>query len=191
MSILVDIKKNFGEFQLDVKLEANNETVALLGPSSCGKSITLKCIAGIEKPDSGIIVVNNRVLFDSSKKINLSPQKRNTGYLFQQYASFPHMTVEENIAVGIQLPKKEKGAIIQEKIDAFFLTGLEKRYPGQLSGGQQQRVALARIFAAQPEILMLDEPFSALDSHLKWQLEQELMNVLDHYRGTTDRKSVV
>jgi len=129
--------------------------------------------------------LGNRVLFDSEKGINLSPQKRKTGYLFQHYALFPNMTVAENIAAGIQLPKREKGEIVMERIKAFHLDGLESRYPSQISGGQQQRVALARILASEPEILMLDEPFSALDSYLRWQMEQEMSCVLEKFKGTT------
>ncbi|MDF1493805.1 sulfate/molybdate ABC transporter ATP-binding protein [Caproiciproducens sp. CPB-2] len=144
-----------------------------------------KCIAGVETPDSGRIVLDGRVLFDSKEKINLSPQKRGTGYLFQHYALFPNMTIEENIAAGIQLPHREKGRIVKDKIKAFYLEGLEKRYPSQISGGQQQRVALARILASQPNILMLDEPLSALDSYLRWQTEQKISSVLEKYEGTT------
>jgi molybdate transport system ATP-binding protein len=185
MSISVDIKKTLGTFQLNVKFEAQDEILALLGASGSGKSMTLKCIAGVEKPDEGRIVLDDRILFDSEKKINLSPQKRKTGYLFQHYALFPHMTVEENIAAGIHAPKREKGAIIEEKMKAFYLEGLAKHYPSQISGGQQQRVALARILASEPEILMLDEPFSALDSYLRWQMEQEMGSVLEKFKGTT------
>lgn len=185
MSISVDITKALGKFQLKVKFEAENEILALLGASGSGKSMTLKCIAGVEKPDEGKILLDGRVLFDSEQKINLSPQKRKTGYLFQNYALFPNMTVEENIAAGISAPKREKEAKIQEKIKAFYLEGLEKRYPAQISGGQQQRVALARILASEPQILMLDEPFSALDSYLRWQMEQEMRSVLEKFGGTT------
>jgi molybdate transport system ATP-binding protein len=184
MAIYVDIQKSLGSFSLAVQFEAKDEIIGLLGASGCGKSMTLKCIAGIIKPDAGKIVLNNRVLFDSEKKINLTPQERKTGYLFQNYALFPHMTVEENIAAGIQRSKPDRKKIVREKIAAFYLEGLEKRYPGQISGGQQQRVALARIFAAEPDIIMLDEPFSALDSHLKWQIELETMKVLEKYKGT-------
>ncbi len=185
MAVFVDIKKTLGNFQLNVQFEAGNEILALLGASGCGKSMALKCIAGVETPDEGRIVLDGRVLFDSKEKINLSPQKRGTGYLFQHYALFPNMTIEENIAAGIQLPRREKGRIVQDKIKAFYLKGLEKRYPSQISGGQQQRVALARILASQPKILMLDEPFSALDSYLRWQLEQEIAGVLEKFEGTT------
>lgn len=185
MSISVDIKKKLGAFQLCVNFEAQDEILALLGASGSGKSMTLKCIAGVEKPDEGRIVLDGRVLFDSEMKINLSTQKRKTGYLFQNYALFPNMTVEENIAAGISAPKSDKGTIIEEKIKAFYLEGLAKHYPSQISGGQQQRVALARILASEPDILMLDEPFSALDSYLRWQMEQEMGSVLEKFKGTT------
>lgn len=186
MALSVAIQKKLGNFHLNVEFETDNEKLALLGASGCGKSMTLKCIAGIEKPDKGRIVLDGRVLFDSEQKINLPPQKRKVGYLFQNYALFPNMTVEQNIAEGI--PKKNKAQkkqIIAEKIHAFYLEGLEKKYPSQLSGGQQQRVALARILVSGPELLMLDEPFSALDSYLKWQLEQELQDVLRLFDGNT------
>ncbi len=185
MAVFVDIKKTLGDFKLNVQFETGNEILALLGASGCGKSMTLKCIAGVETPDEGRIALDGRVLFDSKEKINLSPQKRGTGYLFQHYALFPNMTVEENIAAGIQLSRREKGRIVQDKIKTFYLEGLEKRYPSQISGGQQQRVALARILASQPKILMLDEPFSALDSYLRWQMEQEIGSVLEKFQGTT------
>lgn len=191
MSLSVDIKKKLGSFTLDVVFEAGNEIMAVLGASGCGKSMTLKCIAGVETPDEGKIVLDGRILFDSEKKINLSAKKRKIGYLFQNYALFPNMTVEQNIGAGVRLDKsiknrkEEKKRIVNEKIAAFYLQGLEHKYPSQLSGGQQQRVALARILASDPEILMLDEPFSALDSYLKWQLEQEMMEVLEQYPGTT------
>lgn len=181
MSIVVDIHKKLNGFSLDIAFESGNETLGLLGSSGCGKSMTLKCIAGIETPDSGKIVLNGRVLFDSAKNINLTPQERRTGYLFQNYALFPHLTVAENIAIGVVSNNGKKQSIVEEKIAAFYLDGLADRYPLQLSGGQQQRVALARIFASSPEIIMLDEPFSALDSHLKWQVERETMKLLVGY----------
>ncbi|MDO4478549.1 MAG: ATP-binding cassette domain-containing protein [Lachnospiraceae bacterium] len=175
----VDIKKKLGDFELNVAFETEDEVMALLGASGCGKSMTLKCIAGIEKPDSGRIVLNDRVLFDSEAHVNLTPQERQVGYLFQQYALFPNMTVEQNIMLGAhKKPKEERSAIAKAQIKAFRLDGLEKHYPHQLSGGQMQRTALARIMAAEPEILLLDEPFSALDSYLKWQLEMEMSDTL-------------
>lgn len=185
MSIYVDIKKSYRGFNLNVKFEAGNEILALLGASGCGKSLTLKCIAGIEKPDEGQIILDGKILFDSKKKINLSPQKRNIGLLFQNYALFPNMTVEQNIAIGIKKSTAKKSKAVNELISMFHLESLQKRFPSQLSGGQQQRVALARIIASEPDILMLDEPFSALDSYLKWQLEQEMSSVLNNFKGTT------
>lgn len=171
---------------LDVEFQTNNETLALLGASGCGKSMTLRCIAGIEKPDEGRIVLNDRVLFDKEKKIDLLPRDRKVGLLFQNYALFPNMTLRENIAIGIPKHRKDKAAnkiAIEEKIQAFSLVGLEDNYPSQLSGGQQQRVALARMLLNEPEILMLDEPFSALDEHLRWRMEQELILLLREYEG--------
>ncbi|SJZ58869.1 sulfate/molybdate ABC transporter ATP-binding protein [Garciella nitratireducens] len=182
MSLVVSIQKRFKDFSLDVEFEAKKEVMAILGVSGSGKSLTLKCIAGIVQPDAGYIELDGRVFYDSHRGINLSPQQRNVGYLFQNYALFPNMTVKENIACGIK--EKNKDLMISKYIKRFQLEGLEKRYPSQLSGGQQQRVALARIFASQPELLMLDEPFSALDHYLKWQLEQELMDFLQEYKGT-------
>ena len=176
MALEVAIKKYYPDFSLDVNFYTEKGILGVLGASGCGKSMTLKCIAGIETPDEGKIILNGRVLFDSEKKINLSPQKRNIGYLFQNYALFPHMNVEENIAVGIKI-KEEQKEIIAKYLKIFHLENLKKAYPKNLSGGQQQRVALARIFASQPDILMLDEPFSALDDFLKWQVELELAKV--------------
>ena len=185
MGLYVDIIKQLDEFTLEVQFEAGNHKMALLGASGSGKSMTLKCIAGIEKPDRGQIVLDGEVLFDSQKGINLSPQQRRTGYLFQNYALFPNMTVAENIGIALKGAKGEIEQQVHEKLVTFYLEGLADRYPAQLSGGQQQRVALARIFASNPRMLMLDEPFSALDSNLKWQLEQELQQILNNYEGTT------
>ena len=184
MSLSVQIEKQLGSFRLDVRFETDGGILALLGASGCGKSMTLKCIAGIERPDRGRIVLNGRVLFDSERHIDLPPQKRRVGYLFQQYALFPNMTVAENLAVAVRrLPKAERVRCIEEKLAAFHLTGLEKRRPSELSSGQQQRVALARILLSTPEVLLLDEPFSALDDALKWKLELELMELLERYAG--------
>lgn len=185
MAISVNIEKHFNDFSLNINFEAKNETLALLGASGCGKSLTLKCIAGIEKPDKGKIILNGRTLFDSEKNINLTPQERNIGYLFQQYALFPNMTAKKNILVGAhKSPKQDKDKMLNEMIKLLHLEGLENKYPHQLSGGQQQRVALARILANKPEVLLLDEPFSALDSKLKWELELNLIEVLSTYSKT-------
>ncbi len=185
MSLYVDITKKFKGFSLTVKFNTDKERMGLLGASGCGKSMTLKCIAGIEKPDEGRIILNDRTLFDSKKKIDLPPQQRKVGYLFQNYALFPNMTVEENIGCGLKKSKKEKKPRVDQMIELLHLKGLKTRYPMQLSGGQQQRVALARIFAYEPDVLMLDEPFSALDAYLKENLQQELSSVLKEYNGDT------
>ena len=183
MALSVDIEKRAGRFLLKSQFEAGSETLAILGASGCGKSMTLKCIAGIETPDKGRIELNGRVLFDSAKKINLPTRKRGLGYLFQNYALFPSMTVAQNIACGI--PKgRDADNVVQDKIAAFYLDGLERHYPHQLSGGQQQRVALARMLASEPQLIMLDEPLSALDSFLRWQLELEIMKLRDCFDGT-------
>lgn len=176
MSLYVQIKKKLGKFQLDVEFTVEKGVFAILGASGCGKSMTLKCIAGIETPDEGRIVLNGRVLYDSKKKINLPPQKRKVGYMFQDYALFPSMTVEQNIMAG--MGRKPDKAKVTSYIEKFRLTELEKHYPSELSGGQKQRVAMARMLAAQPEVILLDEPFSALDSYLKWELEQEMKKIL-------------
>ncbi len=176
MALEVKVKKTVGNFTLDVEFAAEEEIFALLGASGCGKSMTLRCIAGIDTPDEGRIVLNGRTLYDSEKKINLTPQKRNVGYMFQDYALFPNMTVVKNIMAG--MGKNPSGKVVKGYIQMFQLEGLEEHLPRQLSGGQKQRVALARMMAAEPEILLLDEPLSALDAYLKWQMEEELLEVL-------------
>lgn len=183
MSLSVDIQKQFRGFRLAVKFQSGGVPLGILGASGSGKSMTLKCIAGIETPDTGRIELNGRVLFDSREKINLRPQKRGIGYLFQNYALFPNMTVEQNIACALQGEKKEKHRAIAELLERFELSGLGRRYPAQLSGGQQQRVALARSLAYQPEALLLDEPFSALDAHLKEALQIDMRDLLREYHG--------
>lgn len=183
MALFVDIEKKLGNFHLKVKFEADNNILAILGASGCGKSMTLKCIAGIEKPDKGKIILDGVALFDSEKRINLIPQKRKVGYLFQNYALFPDMTVEQNIACGVK-DKTKKDLIVNEFIQTMNLKGTEKKKPHQLSGGQQQRVALARILANEPEVLLLDEPFSALDSYLRIHLEREVHDILKKFGKT-------
>jgi molybdate transport system ATP-binding protein len=184
MSIYVEIEKKFKGFNLDVKIESDRKRIGILGASGCGKSMILKCIAGIEKPDRGKILLNGRVLYDSKQKIDLPPQQRDVGYLFQNYALFPNMTVKENIGIAIS-NNKDKKLLVEKMLTLLHLQDLEDRYPMQLSGGQQQRVALARIFAYKPKLFMLDEPFSALDSYLKDQLQQELLDTLNVYEGDT------
>ena len=180
----VNILKKLKEFDLEVDFELKKGCLGILGPSGCGKSMTLKSVAGIVNPDKGVVSLTSdeeTVYFDSNRKINLKPQKRNVGYLFQNYALFPNMTVEENVASG--LSKGSDNKIVSEMIKRFHLEGLEKRYPRQLSGGQQQRVALARILAYGPDVILLDEPFSAMDTFLKEQLRIELVNSLKDFDG--------
>ena len=184
MSIRVKIRKKLDSFLLDMDFQSDSRRIGILGASGCGKSMTLKSIAGIVTPDEGVIEVEGRTLFDREQKINLKPQQRNVGYLFQNYALFPTMTVEKNIAAGLKGNRRENEQRVREMIDKFRLEGLEKRLPGRLSGGQQQRVALARIMAYEPDVILLDEPFSALDMYLKDQLQQELIEMLEDYEGT-------
>ena len=183
MALSVDIRKKMGDFQLEVRFEAENECLALLGASGCGKSVTLRCIAGILTPDEGKIVLDGVTLFDSTANINLPPQKRNVGYLFQQYALFPNMTVRQNIAAAVR-DKRRRKEVTEENLRQFRLEEMADKRPSQISGGQQQRTALARILASNPKAILLDEPFSALDSYLKYQLEVELAETLEQFPGT-------
>ncbi len=173
-------------FTLDVAFSSDRHPLGLLGASGAGKSLILRCLAGLETPHSGRIVMNGRVLFDSALGINLPSRDRRVGYLFQHYALFPHLTVAQNIAYGLR--GKSKAAIarqVAKQLQQVQLVGFGDRYPHQLSGGQQQRVALARALAPNPEILLLDEPFSALDAHLRSELEKQLLKTLSSYRGLT------
>lgn len=175
----VQIYKKLAEFDLDVSFQVDDNILGFMGASGSGKSMTLKCIAGIETPDQGRIVLNGRVLFDSEKKINVPIQKRNVGYMFQSYALFPNMNVYENISVGLRTRKvKDVDIVVQKVMQQFRIFELASRYPKQLSGGQRQRVALARLMAYEPDVLLLDEPFSALDEDLKEDLLQELKSEL-------------
>ncbi|SFA77696.1 molybdate transport system ATP-binding protein [Acetitomaculum ruminis DSM 5522] len=184
MSIDIKLNKKLNNFNIDIELSHDGKCLGILGASGCGKSMTLKMIAGIEKPDSGKIVLNGRTIYDFDKKIDLKPQERKVGYLFQNYALFPNMTVEENIGIGLKnKSNSEKKSIVNGYIEKFGLKDLEKRHPYELSGGQQQRCALARIMASSPDIIMLDEPFSALDSFLKDKLQLELLEYLKEFHG--------
>lgn len=184
MYLEVDIYKKLNEFDLDVHFKINEICLGVMGPSGSGKSMTLKCIAGIETPDSGRIVLDGIVLYDSKKQINLAPQERNIGYMFQNYALFPNMTVYDNIAASLVARKFDKNTIHDSVIQLMkdlHIEGLEKRYPRQLSGGQKQRVALARLLIYNAEVILLDEPFSALDEDLKGELLKEMKIRLDAY----------
>ena len=192
MTLTADFEKKLDSFTLKVNMQSGTEVLALLGASGSGKSMTLKCIAGVERPDRGRIELNGRVLFDSEQKIDLPPQERRVGFLFQQYALFPHMTVQKNIACGIRKPEgagrrdrrdqeADRDKRVAEMIRAMHLEGLENKFPAQISGGEQQRTALARILVNDPEVLLLDEPFSALDMHLRFRLERELRETLRQF----------
>ena len=184
MAVCIDIKKELEEFSIELKIKSSSNRKGILGASGCGKSMTLKMLAGIEPPEKGRIQIGSKVMFDSEKRINVKPKNRNVGYLFQNYALFPAMTVEENIAAGLRGGKEENKRRVREMTERFRLEGLEKRFPGELSGGQQQRTALARIMAYEPEVILLDEPYGALDTFLRDRLEQELLNMLKDYEGT-------
>ncbi len=185
--LFVDIQKQLAGFRLDVSFSTNKCPLGLLGGSGAGKSMILRCIAGVETPTKGRIVLNGRVLFDSERGINVASRDRRIGVLVQNYALFPHLTVTQNIAFG--LPKATPALTIKQQVEAQLaavqLHGLADRYPHQLSGGQQQRVALARALASQPEALLLDEPFSALDTYLRDRLEQQMIVRLASYQGVT------
>lgn len=177
MRLHVDIKKKLPDFSLEVCFEDKEGVLGLLGASGAGKSLLLKCIAGIEKPDEGQIILNDCILFDSEKGINVIPQKRKAGYLFQDYALFPNMNVYENIRCI--LPKGVEGNLKTIKIiEQFDLGEIQKRYPAQMSGGEKQKTALARIVASNPQLLLLDEPLSAMDSQLRFRMEEELKHTV-------------
>lgn len=174
----VTLRKRLAPFQLDVAFTAGQELVVLFGPSGAGKSLTLQAIAGTVQPDAGRILLDGEPLYDSARGANLPPQQRRVGYVPQHYALFPHLTVAENIAFGLgRCPRRERAHRVTELLALFGMQGFERRRPRQLSGGQQQRVALARALAVQPRLLLLDEPFAALDGVLRETLRQELAQV--------------
>ena len=189
MSLSVDVRKRLGSFSLDVSFEVadSREICALLGPSGCGKSLTLKCIAGVLTPDEGRIVLNDRVLFDSATGVNLPPQRRRVGYLFQQYALFPWLTVIKNVMFGLKLQgksKEEAEEIAHRYLKMVDLEDFANHYPKELSGGMKQRVAIARAYATNPQVLLMDEPFGALDAQTRTQLQQELIETWEKERKT-------
>ena len=185
-SLLVDIAHPVANFRLEVAFTAQQETLGILGGSGSGKSMTLRCLAGVETPTSGRIVLNGRTLFDAVRRINIPSRQRHIGLVFQNYALFPHLTIAQNIAFGLpRLPNALRQQRVAQQLASVQLQGLGDRYPHQLSGGQQQRVALARALATEPAVLLLDEPFSALDTYLRSQMERQLMETLSTYRGIT------
>jgi len=177
---LINVTKRFGNFTAVDKLNLNiadGGFVTLLGPSGCGKTTTLRMIAGLETPTEGDILINGKPVFSSSKGIDVSPSKRDVGFLFQNYALWPHMTVEQNISFGLENLKWDKQKIkarVEELLIMLKIDPLGKRYPNELSGGQQQRVAIARTLATGPKVLFMDEPLSNLDAKLRTEMRSEL-----------------
>ena len=183
MGIEFNIKKRYKDFFLDAALKSDSRRIGILGASGCGKTQTLKCVAGLVRPDEGSIVLDKRVLFDKKTKTDIAPGKRDIGYLFQNYALFPNMTVEENIGAALKGAAGSKkgctGKTALQIMEDFDLTELRFHYPHELSGGQQQRTALARMLACDPKLLLLDEPFSAMDAFMREALRLELIRILD------------
>lgn len=185
MKLQVELVKKVktGTIRLEFSLE--NEVLGILGRSGCGKSVTLKCIAGILPPESGRIRLDDQTLYDSEKKINRKARERRIGYLFQNYALFPNLTVLENICFSLKKKDRAGQAYARELLERFYLTEVADSYPAVLSGGQQQRTAMARMLAAKPRVLLLDEPFSALDSFLRREMEREVQEVLNNFGGVS------
>ena len=181
--LYADIHKRAEDFSLDVLIESDAKRIGILGASGSGKSMTLRSIAGIEEADSGHIEAGGRVLYDSDSKTDLKPQKRNVGYMFQNYALFPTMSVMKNVMAGLKGSKEDNREKAMDMLRRFSMDGFEDRLPGELSGGQQQRVALARIMVTEPEIILLDEPFSALDGFLRDRMQAEMMEMLEDFSG--------
>jgi molybdate transport system ATP-binding protein len=182
----VALTKRLAGFALDVTWTAGDGVAVLFGPSGAGKTLTLQCLAGLSRPDRGRIAVHDRVVFDHRAGIDVPPQRRRLGYVFQGYALFPHLTVADNVAYGLRhRPAAERRARAGDVIERLGLRSLAGRRPSELSGGQRQRVALARALAVDPELLLLDEPLSALDAPLRRQLRSELMAILREWRKAT------
>jgi len=183
VALAIQIEKKLAEFTLNVSFTAGAEPLSILGPSGAGKSMLLRCIAGLEQPDRGRVALNDHVLFDSEQRIHIPARRRRIAMLFQHYALFPHRTVAENISFGLpQLAAEERVARVASLIGRTHLTGLEHRFPRDLSGGEQQRAALARALAIEPEAMLLDEPLSALDTHLRSQMEAQLQETFVAFR---------
>ena len=186
VALEVQIEKKLSGFTLQAEFTAGNAPLSILGPSGAGKTMLLRCIAGIVRPDSGRIALDGLVFFDSALGIRIPARERGLGLLFQHYALFPHRTVAENISFGLRhLPAAERTARQKNLIQRTHISGLEGRFPHELSGGEQQRVALARALAIEPKALLLDEPLSALDTHLRSHVEVLLQETFASYRRPT------
>ncbi len=178
MGLSVSLKKKVNGFFLEVEWEIGDELAVLFGYSGAGKSMTLQAISGLMEPDEGTIRINGTVYFDSAAKINVPAQLRSCGYVFQDLALFPHMTVKDNIRYGASgLEKSEREEALIKMMSAFRLNGLENRLPSEISGGQKQRVALARALIRRPRLLLLDEPFSALDNQVRAEMRKILRDI--------------
>jgi molybdate transport system permease protein len=186
MALEVDLAKKLPEFSLSVQFSAEGAPLAVLGPSGAGKTMLLRCIAGLERPDRGRIVLDGTVLLDTERRIDEPARNRKIGLLFQNYCLFPHRSVAENVGFGlVHLPLGERMSRVRALLGRTHAAELEQRYPRELSGGEQQRVALARALAIEPEALLLDEPLSALDTHLRSQIEVQLLETFASYRRPT------
>lgn len=169
---MLNIEKELPSFRLRVNLRVLNEFLVVVGPSGAGKTTLLQCLAGLQRPEEGEIVLKGRVLYSSTGRVNIPPRLRRVGYVFQDYALFPHLTVEQNAAYGMK--NRRNGLEVQEMLEMLQISHLARRYPGQISGGERQRTALARALLAGPELLLLDEPLSALDYETRLKLRGEL-----------------
>ena len=184
MALEIQIEKHLGSFALDARFSCGDGPLAVLGASGAGKTMTLRCIAGLERPDRGQIILNGHALFDSSKGVDLPSRKRRIGFVFQNYALFPHLSVAENVAFGLgSAADSERSSRVGRQLAQMHVEQLAERFPRDLSGGEQQRVALARALAIEPEALLLDEPLAALDTHLRSQIEAQLIETLGQFRG--------
>ena len=187
MSLYIDINKDLSSFNLEVAMESKGGIIGFLGASGSGKSMTLKCIAGLEKADSGKIIINEKVLFDSENKINIKTKDRKVGFLFQNYALYPHMNVYENMSFGLKLKntkKQEIDSVVNKAAKILNLSSLLDRYPKELSGGQRQRVAMGRAIVRTPKVFLMDEPLSNLDAKLRAHMRVEIAR-LHKELGTT------